>query len=72
MFDMLIGFSLKNRLFIIVLALVITAYGLLTLKQLPVDVFLTLTGPPSRYSVKQKAWPRKRLRHLLHCLLKPP
>jgi CzcA family heavy metal efflux pump len=45
MFDMLIGFSLKNRLFIVVLALVITVYGLLTLKQLPVDVFPDLNRP---------------------------
>ena len=45
MFDTLIGFSLKNRLFIVVLAVVISVYGLLTLKQLPVDVFPDLNRP---------------------------
>lgn len=45
MFDKLIGFSLKNRMFVVVMALVIMIYGGLTLKQLPVDVFPDLNRP---------------------------
>ena len=45
MFDKLIGFSLKNRLFVIVMAVVLVAYGLMTLNKLPVDVFPDLNRP---------------------------
>ncbi|MDI1226731.1 MAG: efflux RND transporter permease subunit [bacterium] len=45
MFDKLIGFSLNNRLFVISAALAIMAYGVLTLRQLPVDVFPDLNRP---------------------------
>lgn len=45
MFDKLIGFSLKNRMFVVVMALVIMIYGALTLNQLPVDVFPDLNRP---------------------------
>lgn len=45
MFDKLIGFSLSNRLFVVAFACAIMAYGLLTLRQLPVDVFPDLNRP---------------------------
>ncbi len=45
MFDKLIGFSLKNRLFVVAMSVVVVAYGLMTLKQLPVDVFPDLNRP---------------------------
>lgn len=45
MFDKLIGFSLNNRLFVVAFAIAIMAYGLLTLRELPVDVFPDLNRP---------------------------
>lgn len=45
MFGRLIEFSLKNRMFVIALSVVIMAYGVLTLRQLPVDVFPDLNRP---------------------------
>lgn len=45
MFDKLIGFSLRNRLFVVILSLAIMIYGGISLKQLPVDVFPDLNRP---------------------------
>jgi len=45
MFDTLIQASLRQRLFVLVFALVLTVTGLLTLRGLPVDVFPDLNRP---------------------------
>ena len=45
MFRALVNFSLSNRLFVLAAALLMTAYGLITLSQLPVDVFPDLNKP---------------------------
>ncbi|MGZ3743407.1 MAG: efflux RND transporter permease subunit [Pseudobdellovibrionaceae bacterium] len=45
MLDRMIRFSLTHRLFIIALAMGIVAYGLFTLKRMPVDVFPDLNRP---------------------------
>ena len=45
MFRALVNFSLANRLFVLVAAFLMTAYGLITLSQLPVDVFPDLNKP---------------------------
>jgi len=45
MLDRIIRFSLTHRLFIVVLAVIITAYGLFTLSKMPVDVFPDLNRP---------------------------
>ncbi|KWT71935.1 Cobalt-zinc-cadmium resistance protein CzcA [Hyphomicrobium sulfonivorans] len=45
MFDTIIRTSLNNRLFVIIAALALTIYGLLTLRELPVDVFPDLNRP---------------------------
>ena len=45
MFDRLIGFSLNNRMFVVIFALAIMAYGLNMLRQVPVDVFPDLNRP---------------------------
>jgi len=45
MFDRIIEFSLKNRVFVLVFALVLTVYGSFTLVRLPVDVFPDLNRP---------------------------
>ena len=45
MFDRLITFSLKNRLFVIAAAAFILVYGTFSLLRLPVDVFPDLNRP---------------------------
>ncbi|MFA5899263.1 MAG: efflux RND transporter permease subunit [Hyphomicrobium sp.] len=45
MFDTIIRTSLNNRLFVLVGALALSFYGLMTLRQLPVDVFPDLNRP---------------------------
>ncbi|MCX7353208.1 MAG: efflux RND transporter permease subunit, partial [Proteobacteria bacterium] len=45
MFDKLIHFSLKSRLFIIISAVFLLAYGLFTARHLPVDVLPDLNRP---------------------------
>ncbi|CUW42009.1 Cation efflux system protein CzcA (plasmid) [Magnetospirillum sp. XM-1] len=45
MFDKIIEFSLKHRLFVLAFALALTVYGTLTLAKLPVDVFPDLNRP---------------------------
>ena len=45
MLDRIIRFSLTHRLFVVVLGILITAYGLFTLTQMPVDVFPDLNRP---------------------------
>ncbi|HEY8272330.1 MAG TPA: efflux RND transporter permease subunit [Pseudobdellovibrionaceae bacterium] len=45
MLDRVIRFSLTHRLWILVLAAVLTAYGLFTLSRMPVDVFPDLNRP---------------------------
>ncbi len=45
MFTWLLNFSLKNRLIVILLGLIIMFYGAFTLKQIPVDVFPDLNKP---------------------------
>lgn len=45
MFDTIIRTSLNNRLFVLIGALTLSLYGLMTLRQLPVDVFPDLNRP---------------------------
>ncbi|HWK38946.1 MAG TPA: efflux RND transporter permease subunit, partial [Hyphomicrobium sp.] len=45
MFDAIIRASLNNRLFVIIGALALAFYGLVTLRELPVDVFPDLNRP---------------------------
>jgi HME family heavy-metal exporter len=45
MFQMLLDFSLKNRLLVLLAALILTMYGAYTLTQTPVDVFPDLNKP---------------------------
>ncbi|WP_029001319.1 efflux RND transporter permease subunit [Azohydromonas australica] len=45
MFDRLIHFSLRQRLFVLGAALLLVAYGLLSLQRMPVDVFPALDKP---------------------------
>ncbi|WP_298231718.1 efflux RND transporter permease subunit [uncultured Azohydromonas sp.] len=45
MFDRLINFSLRQRLFVLGAALLLVAYGLLSLQRMPVDVFPALDKP---------------------------
>jgi len=45
MFRAIVDFSLNNRLLVLAAAIVVIAYGLVTLQQLPVDVFPDLNKP---------------------------
>src|SRR5689334_7255325 len=45
MFDKLIHFSLKNRLFVIICAAFLMIYGIFTARHLPVDVLPDLNRP---------------------------
>ena len=45
MFDAIVRASLSHRLFVLIGALALTFYGLMTLRQLPVDVFPDLNRP---------------------------
>jgi len=45
MFNAIVRASLANRLFVLVAGLAVMAYGLLTLRQLPIDVFPDLNRP---------------------------
>jgi HME family heavy-metal exporter len=45
MFDRIISFSLKHRLFVLIFALVLVVYGGWTMSRLPVDVFPDLNRP---------------------------
>lgn len=45
MFNILVSTSLRNRLFVLVAALLLVVYGSLTLRKLPVDVFPDLNKP---------------------------
>ncbi|MBM3620653.1 MAG: efflux RND transporter permease subunit [Alphaproteobacteria bacterium] len=45
LFNATVGFSLRNRLFVLVAALLISLYGVFTLQRMPVDVFPDLNKP---------------------------
>ena len=45
MFTWLLNFSLKNRLIVILIGLIIMVYGAFTLQSMPVDVFPDLNKP---------------------------
>ena len=45
MFDAIINFSLRQRLFVLVVALLVMGYGSFTLRKMPVDVFPDLNKP---------------------------
>ena len=45
MFDAIINFSLRQRVFVLVAALLVMSYGVFTLKSMPVDVFPDLNKP---------------------------
>ena len=48
MFNFLVTGSLRNRLFVLATAVILVVYGAMTMRSLPVDVFPTSTGRPSR------------------------
>ena len=45
MFRTIVNFSLNNRLLVLAVAIVVIAYGLVSLQKLPVDVFPDLNKP---------------------------
>ncbi|HEV7264126.1 MAG TPA: efflux RND transporter permease subunit [Falsiroseomonas sp.] len=45
LFNAIVGFSLRNRLFVLVAALLVSFYGMFTLSRMPVDVFPDLNKP---------------------------
>ncbi len=45
LFNAIVGFSLRNRLFVLVAALLVSLYGVFTLQRMPVDVFPDLNKP---------------------------
>lgn len=45
LFNAIVGFSLRNRLFVLAAALLVSLYGIFTLSRMPVDVFPDLNKP---------------------------
>nr|WP_137126203.1 efflux RND transporter permease subunit [Roseomonas sp. HF4] len=45
MFNAIVGFSLRNRIFVLVAAVLVSLYGAFTLSRMPVDVFPDLNKP---------------------------
>ena len=45
MFSYVVDQSLRNRLFVVVIALIMLGYGAFTVTRMPVDVFPDLTRP---------------------------
>jgi len=45
LFNAIVGFSLRNRLFVLAAALLVSLYGVFTLSRMPVDVFPDLNKP---------------------------
>ena len=45
LFNAIVGFSLRNRLFVLAAALLVSLYGTFTLSRMPVDVFPDLNKP---------------------------
>ena len=48
MFDFIINASLKQRLIVLGVSLLLVIYGALTVRQMPVDVCLLYTSPSPR------------------------
>lgn len=60
MFNAIIQTSLRQRLFVLVGALLLLLYGLFTLRQLPVDVFPDLNKPTVTLMTEANGMARKK------------
>jgi Cu/Ag efflux pump CusA len=60
MIDAIIRWSLDNRLFVLVGAAALLAWGVMQAREMPVDVFPDLTAPTVTSSPRPTAWRPRR------------
>ena len=69
MFDFIINASLKQRLIVLGVSLLLVIYGALTVRQMPVDVFPDLNKPTVTLMTEAGGMAPEEVEQLVTCLL---